>query len=211
MKHKVPLITSFSYSPYVVQVRNTIIGSDVPLFNDIFDYTHILWIDSDIEYSVYDFVKLLEHDKDIVGASYMMGKGEYCACTNFSEGGFMMSEEEFHAHKELFEVAWNGFGFMLIKKGVFEKLGRPWFMPRTDSTGRYLGEDVSFCVTAREHGYKVWCDPSISLSHHKIVPLHKGPRQQDIKVTEFKRKKKEETGARELTGSTDRDNKQVPC
>ena len=31
----------------------------------------------------------------------------------------------------------------------------------------YSGEDVSFCLDAKEAGFEIWCDPRIRVGHEK--------------------------------------------
>lgn len=62
-----------------------------------------------------------------------------------------------------FEVGGCGFGCVLIKTDVFfdvqAKHGN-MFAPAGNN-----GEDVAFCWRARDCGYKIYCDPSITLGH----------------------------------------------
>jgi hypothetical protein len=30
------------------------------------------------------------------------------------------------------------------------------------------GEDVSFCLDAKEEGFEIWCDPRIRVGHEKM-------------------------------------------
>jgi hypothetical protein len=53
-------------------------------------------------------------------------------------------------------------GCLLIKMSVFEKLTRPYFRFETDSEGAIVGEDYVFCDRAREAGFHIWCDVTIS-------------------------------------------------
>lgn len=53
-----------------------------------------------------------------------------------------------------------GFGVVLIKTKVLKKLNRPWFFSNTS-----LGEDIFFCVRARESGFKILADTSIKVGH----------------------------------------------
>ena len=63
-------------------------------------------------------------------------------------------------------------GFMLVKKGVFESLAYPWFRPLEKRIGDmtdFTMEDVSFCLRAKEKGFKVYIDPQVRLGHEKRV------------------------------------------
>ena len=66
---------------------------------------------------------------------------------------------------------YNGMGFMLIKKGVFEKVKYPWFCQLKKQIGDledYCSEDVAFCHLAKEAGFKIYVDPEIIVGHEKM-------------------------------------------
>ena len=65
-------------------------------------------------------------------------------------------------------------------KGVFEdfdengkkKMPYPWFAPKmqvfeSGDVQDMCGEDVSFCLDAKDAGYEIWCDPRIRVGHEK--------------------------------------------
>ena len=67
-----------------------------------------------------------------------------------------------------------GCGWLLIKHGVFEDEGskNPWFAPKmqifeSGAVQDMCGEDVSFCLDAKEAGFEIWCDPRIRVGHEK--------------------------------------------
>lgn len=99
------------------------------------------------------------------------------------------AKAKYVASGDLMEIAHGGTGFMLIKKEVFLKLSKkvpqylndmyhavvsnpePQYIKEFFATsidkesGRLLSEDYHFCKIARKHGFKVWADPMIELSH----------------------------------------------
>lgn len=171
----------------VVAVRNACLladlnkGKEQKPFNEQINYTHILWVDSDIKFSFQDFYSLLCANTDIVSGMYMEEGGKHFVCGNYIEGSHLsnfVTMETFKDAKEknfLFEVNFNGFGFMLIKKGVFEKLEYPWFQqhirtPKNDVTG-ILPEDIYFCQRVREAGYKVYITPQVVVGHEKRIVI----------------------------------------
>ena len=69
------------------------------------------------------------------------------------------------------EVDYNGMGFMLIKKGVFEKVEYPWFCQLKKQIGDledYCSEDVAFCHLAKKAGFKIFIDPQMVVGHEKM-------------------------------------------
>jgi GT2 family glycosyltransferase len=70
----------------------------------------------------------------------------------------------------LTEVGFNGFGFMLIKRGVFEAVEYPWFEPHFttyDNVRDFSGEDTGFCIKARRKGFKILVDIAVKVGHEK--------------------------------------------
>lgn len=74
--------------------------------------------------------------------------------------------------KYLMKVDYTGMGFMLIKQGVFETIGYPWFMPKTfcvpgSNVIDFMSEDISFCCAAKEKGFDTFVDCGMQIGHEK--------------------------------------------
>ena len=55
---------------------------------------------------------------------------------------------------------------VLIKREVFEAIEPPYFsFGEKTPSGETVGEDVYFCVKAREAGFKVWCRTDLPYAH----------------------------------------------
>jgi hypothetical protein len=139
------------------------------------DATHLMFVDADIKFNPTDVVRLLTHDKDIVGGIYPQKTLPPKMVVNTIDNG--------KREGNLIEVGTIGTGFMLIKRTVFEKLieegATPYndqmelinnnqydfFQCTIDSRGRYLTEDWSFCRRWRQVGGEVWADLDIALEH----------------------------------------------
>jgi hypothetical protein len=142
-------------------------------------YDYLLWIDSDIIFTYDNFIQLLKRDLPIVAGMYMTTDGiTYPVVTKWdteffkSHGYFQfMRDEDIVGKKEPFEVVYTGFGFLLVKYGVFESLEYPWFRPLTqnisDNISDFSSEDVSFCQLIREKGFKIFVDPTVIVGHEK--------------------------------------------
>ena len=168
------------YIPNVYQVRSLLLGADRKFgqyqepWQGKKNYDNIMWIDSDQVFEPNDFFKLLEHDKDIVSGLYLRKpQGDTLndipiefAC--FNEDGKRLYTNEVNG--ELIKVWSNGMGWMLIKKGVFEKIEYPWFGPIVTGLG-FHGEDVSFQLRAKDVGFDSYVDTSIVVGHEKEVVL----------------------------------------
>jgi len=151
-------------------------------FDGKMNYDYIMWIDSDILFTVEQFQRLLNRNVDVVSGLYKMeGDKYFAAVENWDEEYFaknhcfeFLAPEKIAGRNELLRVDYTGMGFMLIKKGVFEALDYPWFEPKKHTIGGmvdYSMEDVSFCLKVKEKGFSVFVDPTIIVGHEKKVVL----------------------------------------
>ena len=120
----------------------------------------LLFIDSDIVFTLEDVRQVEEHlkEKDIVTGLYPMGIKGYPPAI-FKDFEVMKPEEG------IFEVDACGAGFLGISKRV--EIEFPFTQFINPRSGNLFGEDMAFCVKAKEVGYKIYCDSSIKLGHIK--------------------------------------------
>mgnify|MGYP006268014269 CR=1 FL=1 len=140
-------------------------------------YDKIIWIDSDIAWEPQDVLKLYESDKDIISGAYLLQTGEVTAYKEMFKRGFTF--EEVKKMKEPIQIESCGFGFLCVKQGVFESLQRPWFqqeraiatIDNKEIDMPIMGEDMSWCQRVRKQGYEIWFDPTVRVTHHKMMQL----------------------------------------
>ena len=124
-----------------------------------------------------------EKEREIVAGWYCTEDGKTTSVAHWLDeddfrgnGGVMNHEtiDSISKRKKSFTVDYTGFGWLLIKKGVFESEGLPypWFAPKmqvfeSGEVQDMCGEDVSFCLDAKEAGFEIWCDPRIRVGHEK--------------------------------------------
>ena len=182
-------ILSSQYDSVVYYVRNKCLGGSVTRginqkpFNGEVDYDYMMWIDSDIVFKVDDFLALINMDKDIASGLYKTQDDKhYATVENWDmdryrkQGSFQfLTEELIKDRPEPFEVDYTGFGWVLVKKGVFESLEYPWFRPEWEDFGNgvmeFTSEDVGFCKNIREKGYKIYVNPKVIVGHEKTKIL----------------------------------------
>ena len=162
---------------------NVLRGPDQLPWNGKLEYDWQLWIDSDIVFNTEKFWQLVLMDKDIAGGWYCTEDGQTTSVAHWLEeddfknnGGVMNHEtlETIAKRQKPFTVDYTGFGWVLIRKGVFEheEMKYPWFAPKmqvfeSGAVQDMCGEDVSFCLDAIEAGFEIWCDPRIRVGHEK--------------------------------------------
>jgi len=122
-------------------------------------------------------------EREIVAGWYCTEDGKTTSVAHWldeddfrTNGGVMNHEtiDSISKRKKPFTVDYTGFGWLLIKNGVFEHEGMPypWFAPKmqifeSGEVQDMCGEDVSFCLDAKEAGFEIWCDPRIRVGHEK--------------------------------------------
>ena len=169
---------------------NVLRGPDQIPWDGKLEYDYQLWIDSDIVFDTNKFWQLCDlaisedgTEREITAGWYATEDGHTTSVAHWLEeddfrknGGVMNHEtvESIQKRKKPFTVDYTGFGWVMIKKGVFEdeKMKYPWFAPKmqifeSGSVQDMCGEDVSFCLDAIEAGYDIWCDPRIRVGHEK--------------------------------------------
>lgn len=158
------------YPDGIELARNTVSGSILPdlrhkLVREAQKQrcTHILFTDSDMMVPPEALIRLLQHDKDIVGVNYPMKVGRHQAPRPTGES---LELKPLHTGVDtdgLEEVNYVATGFAMVKMSVFEALEIPWFLtPWNEKFQGYMTEDVYFMLYARHKGFKIYCDQSLS-------------------------------------------------
>lgn len=120
--------------------------------------THALFLDTDMRFPKDTILRLLKHDKDIVGANYTqrIQPHQPTAC----KGDKRLSSL---GRSGLEEVDGLGFGVCMIKTEVLAKMELPLFMfGYRAKTNEFVGEDIWFFNRARDKGFKVFVDHDLS-------------------------------------------------
>jgi GT2 family glycosyltransferase len=87
---------------------------------------------------------------------------------------FIQQSDIEYRRNKLIDVNYVGFGFILIKHGVFESLTYPHFRPNSYKIGNtveFAMEDVSWCHNVKAAGYQILVDPSVIVGHEKTMVL----------------------------------------
>lgn len=155
------------------------------------NFTHLLFIDADIEWDPKDVLKLINHKKDIVVGLYANKSYQKIVSDNefkkIQYSSTFFDENNVMDENRLMEIKHGATGFMLISRNVFEKVidqapafkynGHMMndFFPCKVVDEHYLTEDYSFCQMWREKGGKIWADLSICLNHEGWHSYHGNP------------------------------------
>ena len=140
------------------------------------DFSHMMFIDADIEFQPDDVGKLWAMQKDVAVGVYRMKKkgSKYAAWVD----GALIADLAVRHQPMVVDYA--GTGFMMIHRDVFELIEKATpEMAHQDADGPthaffdtaieddvYLSEDYFFCKRFNEVGGEIWMDPSVKLKHH---------------------------------------------
>lgn len=151
------------------------------------EFDRFLFIDDDIQPPEDMLKDLMDYDKDIVGAVCPGLKRNPDGFAVAMPMAFRLKDEDLHLYNGsgFEEVDALGTGALMVKSKVFKEMGPPWFNHEFDYKERTLGqvdvikeagEDVNFCLKAKELGFEIWAD-------FDIVPGHR----QRFDINEFRK------------------------
>jgi len=144
--------------------------------------THLFWIDSDMEWSSEDFLRMvaLGTQMDVVCAAYATKTEPPCVNVTLLDGD-TVEMNKFGCMK----IASTGLGFTIVSRAAIEKLAatKPRVLdgqgyeyidafrlgtkpnPDPSKPPQGAGEDTLFFDDLRELGYDAWMDPTVQLGH----------------------------------------------
>ena len=145
-------------------LENTNEGENQPLFQGKINYDYVLMMSNKTIFSVDTFKKLFDQNKDVISSVSCnrtdMNKLNFIQSINFDKDSIyeFISRDSVKQLKEqnmdIIKTDFNEMNFTLIKKGVFEKIGYPWFSIEP-SSGDLSGELHFFkkCKSLDIHTY----------------------------------------------------------
>lgn len=161
----------FGASSLIYDTRNQLIKYAIDK-----GFERVLWLDSDMKFdnSLLQYLNEdLDNGYDIVSGLYFARKQPYMPIlfksieyVQHKDGFVDVKHEQYNDYPEnsLFEITACGFGCVMMKisavKDIVEKFGNGIFTPITG-----CGEDISFCLRAKNVGKKVWCDSRAKCGH----------------------------------------------
>ncbi len=195
-KYKIKWCFMNRYTSNVYYVRNACLGGNVlsgkkqKPFQGNVDYDYIMWIDSDIVFTPDQFFYMLYQMEEkphmtVLSGMYLMENNTHYPIVldmnfeYFKKYGtfeFLSKTDSKCDSADFLQADYTGFGFILIKKGVFEKLKYPWFSPITLNVNGtdiqdFCSEDVSFCIKIAKQNVKLYIATAVKVKHEKMVCL----------------------------------------
>lgn len=119
-----------------------------------FDWT--MWFDSDMTFPPNALLRLMVHDKDIIGATYVRRDFPH-DLLGHPKGENRLPEKGI--------AEWDSLptGVLLVRRAVYDGFKPPIFrLFDNERTGQTFGEDHFFCYRAKELGYSIWVESDLS-------------------------------------------------
>jgi hypothetical protein len=128
--------------------------------------THILFIDDDMAYKPDALLKLLEHDVDIVSGLYLSRAYPHHAFVFdlADEDGSCFPMYLTPGGPRLKPIEAAGFGFLLIRMTVFDKLEKPYVRLGELNKEEWC-DDIGFFNRIRQAGIKSYVDMDVMIGH----------------------------------------------
>lgn len=130
-------------------------------------YDYVFFLDSDMVIQPAVLKNLLKADKDMITALAFMRSPPYSPCIYDVIRVGAPGENQIHQPRnwedDIIEVDGCGAACLLVRTKVFDDVRKKHGLCFTP--GMYLGEDLSFCVRARQLGYKIFCDTRERVGH----------------------------------------------
>jgi hypothetical protein len=123
---------------------------------------YVLWLDSDMVFPPTTAMRLLNHNKDIVGCNYLKRSKPntpvaYETLFEWDKPLSMTSKDD------LVKVEGVGLGCILMKLSVFDSICKPYFeFSYILKTKEWMGEDFNLLGKLRSNGHEVYIDTVLS-------------------------------------------------
>src|SRR5262249_3768876 len=119
----------------------------------------MFWLDSDMIFPPDTLIRLLLHDKDIIGCNYRQRDPPYMYVGHYmDESGQPNIDVENALRTGLARMCQMPTGLLLTKFDIYRKMAWPWF----DASLTGPRDDIYFCRKATSMGYEIWCDQDLT-------------------------------------------------
>jgi hypothetical protein len=145
--------------PILPEVRRRLVSQAFAM-----EATHILWVDSDMEFPADVIARFLNHNLAVVAANYPRKNLEARPTAYIDSPDFVGPVWTMDTSTGLQKVTVAGMGLMLTDMRVFEKIQLPFFAfePQKPDFVRDTGEDVYFCRELYKAGIPIHIDHDLS-------------------------------------------------
>lgn len=127
-----------------------------------YDFTHVLWLDSDMVFNDEVFDDLFETGKDFICGVFHARKPGHQSCIFKSLNPVERYRWDTYP-PALFQIGGCGMACTLVKTEILADVKKVYGSPFVPAY--QLGEDLAFCKRVGVLGYEMWCDPMVRVGH----------------------------------------------
>jgi cellulose synthase/poly-beta-1,6-N-acetylglucosamine synthase-like glycosyltransferase len=159
-KHDVDIYTAAG--TLIFDQRNKLVQTSLEAKCD-----YIVFIDADMRFPKDTIMRLLRHQKDIIGVNATTRTEPVIPTaknlTINDDGSCTWLPIYSNSLDGISKADGIGCGVMMIKASVFAKLEEPYFYFEQLPNNKILGEDIYFCIKAKDAGVDTWVDHDLSM------------------------------------------------
>lgn len=154
-------LVAFNHSRSPARGRNELINAAIEK-----ECTHILFIDDDMAYPPNALNDLLKHDVDVVSGLYLSRAYPHnpLAFDLADDDGSAFPMYLTEGKSGLHPIVAAGFGFLLVKTSVFEKLEKP-YVRLGELNAQEWCDDIGFFNRLRNAGVQSYVDLDVRIGH----------------------------------------------
>ena len=164
-----PCFCYFGMNSLIYETRNQIARTAIKEGCD-----RVLWLDSDMEFQPDIMERLsarIDEGRELVSGLYMTRKAPIRPTiykemrireTGTEKKGVAVTYRDY-PENAVFEIDACGFGIVMTTVRLLRDVTESYGLPFTPML--LYGEDMSFCMRAKELGYPLWCDSGIRAGH----------------------------------------------
>lgn len=126
------------------------------------EFTHVLWLDSDMVFDGNIIEDLMDTGKDFVCGIFHARRPGHQSCIFRSLNP--VDRYKWNEYPtDTFKIKGCGMACTLVKTDILLAVRRKYGNCFTPAYS--LGEDLAFCKRADELGYEIWCEPTVRVGH----------------------------------------------
>ena len=128
---------------------------------------YIVFIDADMRFPKDTIMRLLKHDKDIIGVNATTRSEPVMPTAKMlnieKDGSCIWQPIYSNSFSGISKADGIGCGVMMIKADVFNRIQEPYFYFEQLPNNKILGEDIYFCIKSKDAGIDTWVDHDLSM------------------------------------------------
>ena len=155
-KQGIPVVLEMDAGTVLSNQRQVLLDSAI----NTHQADHVMWFDSDMTFPEDVIVRLLEHNKNVVCATYSKRVEPFHATAFYNINPVEPVDVAGHG---LAEIKYTGMGCVLMKASIINEIPSPHFPLKWHApSSSWHGEDMGFCEVLLQNNVKIFCDLDLS-------------------------------------------------